>query len=684
MRITDNLEITLEGDFIIIILTAIIATHIIAYLISGVLTKKKRPLLLILFILRSFAVLSIALLFFKPVYTYRTVEEETLDVPLILDSSFSLNDAIQTNEGIKSKKFYLDELLSQYVLDNEGIYDKVNLILYDPLQKVFIENPYQLKGSKPYGIFDLDHSLSLINSEATAYPQAVFMSDYGLPDMTIPEIYYTPILFIAPELRNKDVYIDKISFDKVNNSIELFIYSPNDDSEEVDCSLYIKEELITSKIHQTIKGITRIEIALPQQVIGRHTVKAEISLLGTRYDNPLNNVDYVNIHIEKDKVKSTIHYYFDKPSFTTSFVSRHLSGFENYKLKHYYTINNQIKSSKYIKNDDVLLIQNLDEKDIQSIGIETRKAMFKHINDGGKAIFIIPDAEPMTIQNYFFPHTPILSRTSKTEDTLTNKTLKLTAEGKKSTFLTFSNRKTAQKHWDRLNYFDEPAYTIQAGKSGLVLGHINDKPALIRSSEKNIVMFLFGGLWKIDFLNQSYGLNTTYLPDLLEELISKEFNPELQDSLIRIDKQILEFGEETDIYFNEKLIQKEQLNIRGNDNERKLYTREQNGKLHARFTAKSLGKNSIYEGSKLLGEIYVRYPHIENSPINYGLIDRVAKETGGIVIKNKDLDDISSYFTKEVEKNFKIHKKELLNIYLCFGIAILLICIEWIIRKKFL
>ncbi len=680
----DNWKIVFEGDFIIIIVVIIIATLIIAYLINALLTKKSRAVIVLLFIIRLLTVLMIALLFLKPVYEYTTIEEEILDVPLIIDSSFSLNDAIETDEGITSKKDYLNSILEQHILNNSAISNKINVVIYDPLSKSFIENKEQLSTKDYYGIFDLSQSLSLVNSESTSYPKAMFLSDYGLSYSDSSESYYTPLFFIAPELRNKDVYINDVRFDEEKSSIVLNLVSLNSTEEEIDCSLYIKDKLITSKVHQSTKGINRVDIPLPSDLTGKHIVKTEIQLLESRYDNPLNNTDYVSIDIKKEKDRPTIHYYLDKPSFTTSFISRHLRKNENFTLKHYYTINKQIRGSKYIRNDDILIIQNLSERNIQSISTEVRKAMFRHINEGGKAIFIIPESDPMTIQNYFFPHTPMFRRATKTNDAGGNLTLTLTNEGKKASFLTFNNSKTAQKHWDRLNYYDEPKYTIKTGREGTTLAHIKDKPALIKSKHRNIVAFLFKGLWRTDFLNQSYGLDTTYLPDLLDELISKEFNPMFEESLIKIEKQILEFGEETNIYFNPNLVDKNKLKIINNAGEHKLYPITENERLTSRFRAKALGENKIYEGDKLLGEIYVRYPQDENQTPNYKLIENLAKETGGAVIKDEDLEEISAYFKKEVKKNIETHKKVLVNVYLFFGIIILLLCIEWIIRKKFL
>ncbi len=63
-------------------------------------------------------------------------------------------------------------------------------------------------------------------------------------------------------------------------------------------------------------------------------------------------------------------------------------------------------------------------------------------------------------------------------------------------------------------------------------------------------------------------------------------------------------------------------------------------------------------------------------------VENLAQKSGGSVISN--FEDISSNFQKETRKIEKNHKINLTNNYLFFIIIMIMLSLEWFIRKKFL
>ncbi len=674
-----HFDTNLNINILVIILSIFILIYISIFLIY----RKYGKISFALSILRLLPLLLILLFIFNPVLVFNYDIEMTKDVPIIVDTSFSMKDSIVTKDKSISKLDYIKGLISEQVINTEDMNSIMNPILYDPIDKVMIDDINSLSSN---GILDMD-VISKLVKDNQSYSKLIMVSDLKISDedfdLLLNRITNIPIFIINPIMMDNDISIKELSFDKIKNTINVIAKTKENKGKELISKLILDNKTLISKNITINQDITQIEMPIPDNLYGNFVFTLEIDIDGT-YDNELDNTDYIEIDLEKKEIIPIVHYLFDKPTFNTAFISRIIKNSEDMKLKQYYpNYDNQINTNIRINNNDIIILQDLDNEYISLLPENIINKLKKHINNDGKTLLLYSNQDPFLIQKRLFPDMNLIQSSSKTNTSFTKEEFPmiLTQQGKKSDFLNFDNRSRSQEYWNTLNFFYPPTYNIQQGKDGLVLSTIDNKPGIITSEKKDITIFNFSGLWKMDFKNLTYGLKTHYLPDMLTDLLVDKKPFFEKNSRIIIKERILEFGERTQIFFNPNFVNPDEISIVNMNEQYKIYPMQMDRVLKADFIAKSIGKHEIYHKGELLGSIYVRYPEKETLPINIEKAKEIAHKTDGSVITN-DFENLSKYFEKDT---IKINKKERINLYnpyIFFILILVFLSLDWIIRKR--
>lgn len=673
-----NSGIIFEGVYNTITFVFIFIIFLVSFGISSFILRKRIKTFILLLFLRLCVLVILLLIILKPVYIYYSVEEELLEVPVIIDKSFSQYNTTFEYDGIDHNALQ-ERILDEHILQNDDLKGKMNVILYDTAVSKFVKNP---KESQPYGITDMNSILDVFQSKSLDYKKIIILSDWYYKYQYEKQHSKSPVYFIDTNFHADDPFIREVLFNKDTETVQAVICATNEYDGEIDFTLkYDKGVLYNDMVNLTNREVI-INIPASNIPVGKHILTAEITV--PHPDNKKNNISYVKTDIKRKENIPTVHYLCGEPNFTTSFISRFVINNDDLNIKQYYMkpgINKiQIEN---IKSIDILILQNIDNSYINKISVKSKQNITKHIKAGGKTIIVSPVHNPKLLQESFFSKTPLLEKSWKNDASTKQYALKLSSNAYNENYMTFYNKTTAQQEWDRLIFFNEPNYVIKPSKSAEILATINDTPAIIKSANGNIIAFLFGGLWRMDFSNMKYGIESNYLNSMLQNILVDERTKDIQLKRIYIQKEIIEFGEQTKIEFNVDKVNTKNLKIVSSNEITDIQILENDKEMCYIFKAEQLGKHIILENGEEIGNIYVKYPQAENSKVNMDEINKLVSESGGEIISG-DLQNIAESFTKTARKYEKELKIKLTNIYLFFILIILLLSIDWVIRKKYL
>ncbi len=671
------------------ILIVIFSIFFIIFTIIYLINKQLGKLALISYFLRLGMILPIMLFLLNPILTYKYEEEVLLDVPIIFDSSFSMADSINLNNENKSKIEYSKELISQYIINSSIVRNKVNTIIYNPIDNHIINNINDIITN---GVFDISIIPKLMNNKLKTYPYLILVTDLYIPDSDFELISNnnlndnmldTPIYIFSPQFNVNEILINDISYNEKKRTISLNAKTDGNIGKQLNVTVNTSEKELYNENLIINSNEVLIDIPLPRNLYGLHIFEVKINI-NNKYDNTLNNVDYIEINLNEEHEIPTIHYFFEKPTFTTAFISRIINSSDDLKLNQYYpNYKGEISPNINFKNNDIIILQDLTNDFVLSLDDRTRNNIKNHIYDNGKTILLFPNKNPLIIQKQFFPNINIINTSVMNNNINPNKEspLKLTDLGLDKEYLTFNSKYRAQDYWDRLDFFYPPAYEISVGKDGEILSLLDNLPVIISSKKMDITLFTLAGLWKIDFKNLSFGIESHYLPNMIIDLLTKKKDFFDKDSKIIINDRILEYGESTVLFFNKDYINQDSIRIINDKEDYMIYPKSIDESLKIDFKPNLLGKHEIYYKNELLDTIYVKYPSKERTSANYEKAKIIAQNSGGSVITN-NFENFGKILEKETKIIIKKGKINLYNPYIFFILIIIFLGIDWIIKKR--
>ncbi|MDH4128563.1 MAG: hypothetical protein OEV44_07420, partial [Spirochaetota bacterium] len=637
--------------------------------------RKNKSQWIIYFVLltvRAIALALIILFFYKPVLQYNEIKSSTQSIPIFIDNSLSMNNDLEVSDrkNLKAKYLYYKELISNNFLKKD-INQKINFELYTYNDGKIVE---LTPGTPTNGIFNINQWLvEQKNTSNNTNSSVILFSDlnFNVNKKELNNFLHSlglkkKVYVVYEDEKVIDSYIESVNLmDKGNNGYQLsFKFVKHGDKPiNVTFSLFDNDKNIFKKNYLLDKKENLIILPEHFKFKNDTILKAYLNPKITE-SNMLNNYYYFKVK-GKNKAKK-VHILFMKPSFELSFLRKTLRELEDYNIKVYTPThtNKNIRLDSLSTNDKVI-IGNLDDLDTHNA-----KILNNFVMRGGFLIFLKGNSrlDKLIKGNILqiLPFTYAKSNMPNTNYTLEEQlSMNLTSHGKKYYFLNFRDINLSSKIWGELPIFSPIEGTIKAKEKSIILSTLNNKPAIIHQKvNKGIVMAILADpLWKIDFFNRGFGIQTNYYDQFWDELIKLNEN-EIKDDKIRLSKEICELNEKLTIYLSSAKFKLDDiLIVRNEKGNHQLKLEKSGNQILTRFSCNQIGENNVILKSKnmtekKLGKFYVNYPLQEQfqhpNELRLSIANIISKMTNGKIVFINKLDNEFLNILKNKAIEYKI------------------------------
>lgn len=666
---------------------------------------KHRKKYIFLFIIRAVILSLILLYFFKPAIQNIQKEEYLPEIPVFIDSSFSMLQDIQGDNKIQSRLDYAKGIYKNYFQKlnsqadpNKQNKEKLQFRLYNWIddQTSEVQNIESLKAES--GIFNFSDWLNFLKGSINlSSPAVVLLTDLN-HNINAEEfkglkqrIYIPTLDHFAQDLSIKSM---DSNFKRSYYSITMECSNQYEKSILAELKLLHKNKLIYKQKINLKAGLNYKTIKLRKRFKEKVIIKAEILHLSNE-SNRLNNVYYLSL--EGKEAKKNIQLYFGKPSYNLSFLRQFLKkqAFYNNQL-HLPKLNEKLRI-KPTSIKDCIIIGNIDSLDSLSV-----KRIKRFTQKGGLTIFLRGNSNLVSLNRSpasdFLPFAILRKYYSKRKNNLN---LVLSHHGLKYPFLNFREKKFAQTIWNDLPFFSSQDYYYRLKKNTAILATIEDQPAILLNqySKGYIITILTDSLWKIDFSNLSYGIKSQYYDQFWDELIQFRESKK-SEKKISLSQDIIEYGKEITLFFPAENFQdKDQYYIETEKGKKiPLILEKKQGLYVSKYKTNSLGKNSIYQlkskknNAKYLSAFYVNYPLWESVDLDSKkkeeILKQISKLSKGRIIHLRDLTKLDGKYFRLEKEAYKVisdtstrPKDSFILSTVFLLVIILLFTLEWYLKK---
>ncbi|MDH5680887.1 MAG: hypothetical protein OEZ36_04815, partial [Spirochaetota bacterium] len=555
---------------------------------------------------------------------------------------------------------------------------------------------------KAHGVFKLNAWLKhLKRSGISGSPSVILMSDlnHRLNHRLLKGLNKRLYVFYEDE-KVIDHYIKKISLDRKANGqylVKVNVIRTAEKPEKVILTLSHNNKALVSRPFTLNRKDNWLYVFLNTPFIDHQVLRATIKS-PEKEGNIDNNHFFFRVKGRSDS--KIVHIVFGRPSFDLSFLRNFLRRQEKYEVRVYIPKPGQPIRLPWLNPKDKLVLADIDKL---SNPQETRIIQF--VRSGGLLVFMRGDSDlptllyprlasvmPFQYQRDLFqqPESMDASKTS----------LSLTVAGLKFAFLNFRDPDSAGKVWDELAVFPVIKGNILSKYGALVLGRMNHKPAILyqKYGRGQTVAVLFDQLWKMDFGNKGFGIQSSYYDQFWDEIL-KLNDPGEGPRLVSLLQEVYQYGDKAKIYVSRKdLLGDDRLEIRGTDKleRHEITLRPVNGDSGGSISVKCryLGENRIVLIRKgrpdlVVARFYVNYPLDESvqrtNAYRKKLAQILTESTGGRILLSHDLSRLRAediHLRKVTER--VVSETKLAHRWFTLIFIVSLMTFEWVLRRYYL
>ncbi len=644
--------------------------------------------ILVVLLLRFFLLGLIYLYFLDPQVVERERVPAKMEIPFFIDHSYSMNNNTDV-DSTSFQSFWVSWLHGlQANQSNWNSNWQIHSYLFNAMSI-----PYQLDTPAPLpdGIFKWDSFQETINSRLFDYPAAILLSDLCFPMPDLSEPLHTPVFLINPEVELHDLWVEDP--DAIDDTRTVTLRSTYSETIDITSHVQLQDETILTKDTTINPGLNTIPIRLEQDA-------EEERIYSIRFEypdqtgNPLNKWAY-RVVPPRELKKTQLHILVGKPSWDTSFALRTLIKQDDYELL--IAIAKAKGGASFVNPPsppDRVIIFNPTARGIAS---NVTNQLDDFISKGGIGFLFMGDMNASEIQQSplrpFFPIT-LLSNEAATPSGMG--VLEVTRSGSQQALLSFRDPIHVHDMWRDLPYFYHPRYGFKLKSRTQIFAEVGNRPVIIHQSYEmgSVVTVLVSGFWQLDFRNQAYRIESTYLSKWWDEVLHFGEETQVTDALYTIHPKIVQPNEEIILRVNPRKSPATAIEIHKLDEKLRsvpLVTNEETVFREARFSFSTPGNYKIMLANHYLCTIHVIYTPEENRlPLTLEdrdvLHDYLDNHGGGVF--PKDLQLVGEDLKKWEEDVVETRTNPLFEFYpwlayLFLVLLLLLLFLEWFLRRLF-
>lgn len=721
-----NFDTSIEGSYWVLILLALIAFFFSFFIYKETTPPVSKTLRNILLTLRFLAIFGILTLFFHPVINIQDTFVQKPDMAILIDKSKSL----QIEDNGKKRTVDVQEFLKQY--DWDDLENRFNLHFMPFSTEIDTNFSHAELDSMKFDGEGTDISRALDLSKKYLlneyFTSAILISDGNYNTGENPEFfaqrYGIPIhtVGIGDPNTKKDVVLQRISTNEIvytNNRVPIDIIIKQEGFEGNRVDLLLKEDgdvIDRQLISLGSAGQEQVHrLHFTPQEPGFHEYRVEIPTLQGEF-TAQNNFRSIFVKVLESKIKIIM--IAGEPSLDLKYIQRALQTDENIELS---TIT-QKKGGGFYGDTSLNEVLREDYNLIIFLGfprwpIPTTLVdyLLDNLNPKKKPLFFIegPNLHLASLKQF---DSALAFQLNASPKSVKEVVVDPTIVGENTPITLISeNRGENRNMWNNLppimtflNNFDkksesEALLTIEPSMSKLPETAASRKPILLTrqvGGQKSLAMLGYG-FWRWDLLMWGAGKTNDLLLRFLQRsvrwLITRE---EVKQVKIATDKLVYRSGEQ--VYVQGQVYTQEyqtvdnalvKLSVKYLD-EIKEYILEPigNGKYESQFRIFQGGDYDFWaeanrgdqffgadSGKFSVGEFEIEY---QQTQMNEPLLRRISQVSGGSFFTSDNSQELAVNLNAEGRTRTRTREINLWNEWLSLFIPILLLAIEWTIRRR--
>ncbi len=721
-----NIAIAIEGSWVLLGILAVLGVLFSYYVYQKTTPPVGKGLQILLFVLRSLSVLLLLALLFHPILTLRKPFIQKPDIAVLIDHSKSLQiaDAGQPrSETVRQilKEPFWQELADRYNLHYFPFSSKLDttIIALNPDSLRFdgegTDITSALEESKKR-LLDQFYTAAILISDGiynTGENPEFFVARYGVPVYTVG---------VGDPREKKDVLIQRvvtneIAYTKNRVPVDVYIDQTGFSGKRIQVYLRHKNRVIDQQVVrlQSDGQLQKVRLYFTPDSAGFRKYRVEIPVLKGEFTGR-NNFRNVVVRVLESKIRVLL--LGGEPSFDFKFVRRALQADENIEL----TALVQKKGGGYYLQDSLTPVIKKDYQLVVLLGFP-RWPVPAQLRDFLQQLLIRRKKPVFFIQgpNLYIPSLRGLQdilpfRIQTTPRILREVVVDPTFMGESSPVVMLTDSRSENKQrWNDLppvftylNNFvpyanSDVLLQVAPLLSKLPYSPQYRKPILIarRIGEQKSLAFLGYGIWRWDLMMWGVGkTNETYLQFLnraVRWLISRE---ETKQVRITTDKLVYRSGEP--VYLQAQVYEQSfqpvdnavvRVKVEHGRNVREFVLEPVGeGKYEAQFRVFRGGDYRYYgdarrgdqffgadSGRFSAGEFDIEFQHTR---MNQEMLQKIANLTGGEYFTSDTISQLPERLQVEGRQKMQITEINLWNEWLTLALLILLLSIEWTIRRR--